>query len=300
MKNSALWIGCIMLTIIIIVMFFGPYLPHVDTTLSESRSRWGLDNRIELPKYAPSSLNLLGSDKTGVDNFSRLILGTKETIMIIVGIALVRYIIGVPLGLLSYRNKGFFHSITTGWNQIFSYLPTFFSAVIILCLPFMLFGSTRLFWVILTLAILEAGRVAYVTQQQANKISKELYIEAAHALGLSPWRIAKSYYMPGLIPEMIVNFCLDLGRAALLVGQLGILGIFLSQDWVETHEFTMEFLNTSNNWINLLADSRFDIYLSKFSFVFFPAGAIMFTILTFNVLGEGLRRHFNRRGYRNI
>jgi len=285
-----------MLAIIIIVMYFGAFFPKVDPTLAEVKHRWNENNRLMLPRYAPSDVNILGSDRNGVDNFSKLIIGTKETIYLIVGIALVRYLIGIPLGLLSYRNKGFFHMITSCWNQIFSYLPTFFSAALLLSIPYFLFNSYRMIWVVLILAILEAGRVAYVIQQQSNKLSKELFVEAGHALGLNPLRLAKSCYLPALLPETIVNFCMDVGKVALLIGQLGIIGIFLSQNWVEIGFFTMRITNTSSNWINVLADHRSDIYLSKFAFIFFPALAIMYTICTFNILGEGLRKHFNRRG----
>jgi peptide/nickel transport system permease protein len=294
-QNSTLWIGVSMLAILVIVMFFGQYFPKVDTTLEPVKHRWNEENRLLLPAYAPSEVNPLGSNKAGVDNYSKLIMGTKETIFIILSIGIVRYLIAIPLGLLSYRNKGSFYFITSSLNQVFSYLPTIFSAMILVSLPFILMTEFRIYWIILILAFLEVGRVAYIIGQQTNKISKEQYVEAGVALGLSPWRIAKSYYMPTLGPELIINFFIDLGKITLLIGQLGILSIYLSHAWVEVDYFTMRFLNTSNNWINILADHRSDIYLSKFAFVFFPALAIMYTILTFNILGEGLRKHFNRR-----
>ncbi|WP_235857616.1 ABC transporter permease [Paenibacillus albiflavus] len=299
MKNMTLWIGVCMLAIIIIVMIFGPYFPHVDATLEGSRSKWGADGKIMVPKYPPSESNLLGSDGIGVDNFSKLILGTRDTIYIIFGIAIIRYLVAIPLGLLSYRNRGYFHFLTTFWNQIFSYLPTIFSVAIIFTLPFISnnISPTRLIWAVLIVALIEVGRAAYVIQQQTSKVSNEQYVEAGHALGLSPWRMIKSYYMPALLPEMIIYFCIDLGKITLLIGQMGVLKIIIKVNkaiW----DAGMGIRNGSIDWVSLLSDYdlRRNIYVSNFDFVLYPAAAIMFTILTFNILGEGLRQYFNRRG----
>ncbi|MDK8183950.1 ABC transporter permease subunit [Paenibacillus sp. UMB4589-SE434] len=295
MKNITLWIGGIMFALLVFVMFAGQYLPFIDQTLTPEKHRWSQDERLILPPYEPSSKNLLGSDKDGVDNLSKIIMGTKETLLIIFSITALRYMIAVPLGLSAYRKSGVANSILTVWNQLFSYLPTLFSAILLLSLPFLLFASWRLLWVILILAAIEVGRVAYLIQQQIHQISREPFVEAGHALGLSPWRLTRSYFIPTMIPEIVVNFCVDLGKVTLLIGQLGVLSIFLSQEWVEVNEMSMILMNTSNNWMSLLASMRADIYVSKFTYIFYPALAIMFTILTFNVLGEGIRRHFNRR-----
>ncbi|WP_028546927.1 ABC transporter permease [Paenibacillus taiwanensis] len=300
MRNLTLWIGAIMFTLLMFVTFAGPYLPFIDQTLTPEKHRWSQDERLILPPYEPSSHNLLGSDKDGVDNLSKIIVGAKETLLIIFSITALRYMIAVPLGLLAYQKKGLANSILTAWNQLFSYLPTLFSAVLLLSLPFLLFATWRLLWVIFILAAIEIGRVAYMIQQQTYQISREPYVEAGYALGLRPWRLTKSYFIPALMPEIIVHFCVDLGKVTLLIGQLGVLSIFLSQEWVEVGAMSMKLMNTSHNWMSLLASMRADIYVSKFTYIFYPALAIMFTILTFNVLGEGIRAHFNRRTHHSL
>ncbi|WP_430112615.1 ABC transporter permease [Paenibacillus sp. B1-33] len=295
LKNYTLWIGGAMLAVILFVMFLGPELPFIDKSLSPEKHRWSEQGKLMLPPFQPSDLNWLGSDKNGVDNLSKLVVGTKETIYIVFCIALLRYMIAVPLGLFAYKQKGIAHWILTSFNQIFTFLPVIFSAILLLSMPFIQYSSNRIMWVIPILALLEVGRVAYIVQQQANHISHELFVEAGESLGLSRWRMVRNYYMPSLVPEIIINFCIDVGKVMLLIGQLGVLSIFLTHNWVEVNYFTMKFLNTSMNWVSLLAETRRDIYASKFTFVFYPALAILLTVLTFNLLGEGLRRHFNRR-----
>lgn len=293
-KNIPLWIGTSLLAILVFIMFAGPYLPFIDPNLEKETSRW-VGEKLVLPAYSPSPDNLLGSDKKGVDNLSKLVVSAKETIYIIITVGVIRYLIGVPLGLLSRKKKGISHFIVTLMNQVFSYLPPIFSAILLMAFPVLLFATHRLYWVLVILAVVEAGRVAVTVQAKACQISKELYVEAGTALGLSSKRMLRKYYVPGMLPEFLVSFCTDLGKVTLLLGQLAVLSIFLDQKWVETDYYTWQFVNTQFNWSTLIADHRVEIRRAKFAFVFYPAFALMFTMLTFNLLGEGFRRKFRLR-----
>ncbi|WP_028594917.1 ABC transporter permease subunit [Paenibacillus assamensis] len=296
MRNIPLWIGGTMLAFLLFVMFAGPHLPFVNKELTPEKHRWNADRtKLTMPPYKPSAINPLGSDKAGVDNLSKLIVGAKSTVLFVLAVTLVRYLIAVPLGLLARKQKGFTYSVVTSMNQVFSYLPALFFAALLLSNPLIQYGDYRLLKVITILAFIEVFRVAYVIQQQTHQISYEPYMEAGASLGLSNKRLAVGYYMPALLPELIINFCIDVGKVMLLVGQLGVLSIFLTHDWVEVEVYTKKFINTSTDWMSLLGAHRKDIYHNKFGFVFFPALAIMYVILTFNILGEGFRRYFSRR-----
>lgn len=298
MKNRSLWIGLIMLFFLLIIMYVGPYLPFVDRELHEERYRFtGIPGRmLQLPPYPPSAVNPLGSDGKGVDNFSKLIMGAKESVYVVVLISFIRYIIAVPLGIIAYKKKGIIHYIITWLNQLFSTIPTVIAAVFLLSLPVILQFPNRFLTSVIILALIEVGRVAYVVQQQTYRISQEPFVEAGRMLGLSPVHIARKYYLPALLPEIIANFCVDIGKVMLLIGQLGVLNIFIEHnyefDW-DTGRYG--YVNDSTNWYALLSQHRQDIYFERFAFIFFPAMAIMYVILTFNVLGEGLRKHFTRK-----
>lgn len=295
MKNSTLWFGIVLLTILLFITFVGPYLPFIDKDLSPEMYRMDEEKNIILPPFERSWTNLLGTDKAGVDSLSKIVVGAKETIVIMLAITVLRYLIAVPLGLMAYKQKGPAHLLLTGWNRLFSSLPTIFSAVLLVSLPFLLLNDNRIYWVIFFLAVIEVGRVAYLVQQQASKLANEPFVEAGIALGNTTMGLYRRYYLPNLLPEIMVNFCIDLGKVMLLIGQLGVLSIFLTQEWVQLMGGQMAFADTGNNWANLLAQHRGDIIRNKFSFIFYPAIAIMFVIFTFNVLGEGLRKHFNRK-----
>ncbi|GAA0361958.1 ABC transporter permease [Bacillus horti] len=293
--NWTLKIGLYMFAFLLFIAILGPYLPFIDGKLQQDKYRIDEERNITLPPYERSWKNLLGSDRQGVDQLSKIVVGAKDTISIVFAIVLVRYAIAVPLGLLAYKRRGPFHLLLSGWNQVFSSLPTIFAAVLLMNLPFLLLRDDRLAWVIFILASIEVGRVAYIVQQQAGKLSNEPFVEAGTALGNNQFGLIKRYYLPHLYPEIVVNFCIDLSKTMLLLGQLGILSIFLTQEWVQQFGGAMLLTDTGNNWTNLLAQHRGDILRNNFSFIFYPVYAIMFVILTFNILGEGLKKHYNKR-----
>lgn len=135
--------------------------------------------------------------------------------------------------------------------------------------------------------------MAYIFQQQAHDVSKHLFIDASKVLGKSRMRIVTGDYLPMLFPQIAVNFFIDLGRVMLIIGQLGLFSLFLDQEWFQLTFGSGEMRNTSNNWATLLGTARVDI-LRAFWVPFFAALAITYTIVTFNMIGEGLRRHYTR------
>lgn len=296
MKNVPLWLGGFLIAFLIFVAFIGPYLPMIDAELNQERSRWVTEDKLALPAFKPSAKNWLGTDKNGVDNLSKLVVAAKSTLSMVTAIAVVRYLIGVPLGLLARKKRGFFHSVVSFMEQIFSFMPPIFSAALLLAIPFFLFTEHRIAWAIVILAAVEAGRVASTVQEQAYQLSREPFMEAGIALGLRSRKLIRNYYLPAMVPQLIVNFCMDVGKAMLLLGQLAIIGIFISHEWKEVNYYTMEFVETGVNWATMLANHRSDIFLGKMEFVIYPAGAMMLAVIAFNLFGEGLRRRFQLKG----
>jgi peptide/nickel transport system permease protein len=294
MKNNYLVIGLVMTTILVVFVLFGPLLPFVDSSLEGERVKFPEPGKIVTAPFPPSSDYLLGSDREGRDLLSLIVMGTKDTLVIIFSITLLRYIVAVPLALLASKNTGPVSWLIKWWNQVFSCLPVIFSAIILMNLPFLVLSDNRFLWCVVILAFIEVGRVSYILQQQAHTLSKAPFVEAGITMGVSPFGIYSKYYIPNLLPDIIVNFFIDLGRVTLLIGQLAIFSIFITQEFVQLNYGTGEIVNTNINWTTLLGNPRTDV-LKAVWIPLFPALAITFTILTFNILGEGLRQHFNRK-----
>lgn len=293
-------IGGIMIGMLLFLAIFGPMFPFVDNEL-ETKMYMHIDGKLNIAPFPPTEEYPLGTDARGRDLLSLLIIGTRETLLVVFFATLLRYLIAIPLAIGASNHSGPLYWTLNGWNSLFSGLPTLFAAIVLLNLPFILISDYRTVWFICIVAILEVGRVGYVFQQQAFALSKATFVESGQMIGNSRIGLYKRYYFPYLLPHMITNFVLDLGKVMLLIGQLGFFNLFISVMWLFHFETgTVMFQNTSNDWATLLADSRFYLRTEQhFWLPFYPAAMITFAIIAFNIFGEGLRQFFeNKRSSR--
>ncbi|MCT8136323.1 ABC transporter permease subunit [Anaerobacillus sp. CMMVII] len=251
-------------------------------------------SRAPFPPSLSNPFEPFGTDTLGRDLLSLIVLGTKDTLILVLLITVIRYAVAIPLALSAIKQKGPTFWLLTSWNSVFSALPTIFSAVILMNLPFVIFAENRLIIVILILALIEVGRVSYLIQQEGFMLSNELFVEAGITIGNSQLGLYWRYYLPALLPSIITNFFLDLGKVMLLIGQLGIFSIFIEQSWIQLANVSGELQNSSYNWASILGESRGTLRRAPW-ITFFPALAITFTIISFYFIGEGLRAHFTRR-----
>lgn len=290
MANKSLIFGGIGVFLLLIVVLFGPYFPFVENP-PMGNTLWVDDNGnvIKLP-YPPSTEYPLGSDRDGRDMLSLLVLGAKYTILYVLIIAIIRYIIAIPFAYIASRVK-LFLNILHLWNGFFSTLPVVFIAIILINNPLVVASPYRTLLVILIIAVIEVGRVSIVLYTQLDELSKTQFVEAGIMVGNSHSGLLRRYYKPFMMPHIIVIFLLDVGRVMLIVGQLAFLEIFLSQVWILTDAPT----NTSITWLSILSENRHYIRTDPLVLLF-PGAAIVLTIISFNLLGEGLRIYFENKG----
>jgi len=294
-RNWFLITGIFMLSILLLVTFVGPHIPYVKEGIEEGRIRF-LDGGKGLLKapFSPGQQPPFGSDHEGRDLLSVIIVGAKDTLKIILGIVIIRYCLAIPLGLLATRKNNPFSWIVTTWNNVFSSIPIIFSALLLLAIPALVMNENRLWWSVLLLAFIEVGKVSHIIREETQRIVRKPYIEAGITVGISPLRLALGNILPNTYPAIMVNFFIDIGRTCLLIAQLGIFGVFLSQVFVQTNYGVGEMINTSLNWPTLLGQASKDM-ISSIWIPFWTCVAISFTMFTFTILGEGLRRYFDRK-----
>jgi peptide/nickel transport system permease protein len=290
--NRILFIGSLLLGILILIGLFGSYLPMVDRDLKEELYRLGDVQEYLVPPFAPSSSNWLGTDEKGRDLFSLIVMGTKETLLNVFVIVLIRYFIAVPIGIISAKQSGFIYRIQAAWHRFFSGLPSLFAVILLINLPIIFFSPQRTMLVLLTIALVEVGRVSYIIQQQTIGLSKETFVESGITIGNGEYGLFRRYYWPHLLPHILVNFSIDLGRVMLLIGQLGILTIFINEHWFMYDIGVLQVENASYSWPAILAEST-EYFRTHFWIPFWPSVAIGLAVITFNMFGEGLRRYFN-------
>ncbi|QFT87940.1 putative D,D-dipeptide transport system permease protein DdpC [Bacillus sp. THAF10] len=293
-QNIYVKLGGIMLLLLLLVTFILPLLPYVEEGIEGSRVTFLGDGKATTAPYPPSADFPLGSDREGRNLISVLVIGAKDTLLIITLITLIRYGVGIILGVIATFGNRLVNSVLDTFDQMFSSLPVVFFAVLLLNLPFLLFLDNRFIIVIFIIAIIETGRVGVTIKDQILSIKKEPYIDAAITVGVSPFTMTKNYYIPNILPTLIVNFCYDLGRVALIVGQLGVFSIFVTQEFIQVDAGLGKIENNSLNWATLLGQAKKDLYTSYW-IPLYAAMAILYLVLTFNILGEGLRRVFDRK-----
>ncbi|KMJ56902.1 hypothetical protein AB685_19475 [Bacillus sp. LL01] len=292
-RNTYMKIGGLMLLLLLAVTFLAPFLPYIQNGMEVGRVKFE-PGRIVTAPFPPSLELPLGSDSDGRNLISVLVIGAKDTLLIITLITVIRYAAGIVLGIMASFGNRLVSSMLDTFDQMFSSLPVVFFAVLLLNLPFIIFLESRFFVAIITIAVIEAGRVGVTVKEQILSIKKEPYMDAAITVGVSPFLMTKNYFIPNMLPSLIVNFCYDIGRVALIIGQLGVFSVFITQELVQMESNYGEIQNTSFNWATLLGEAKNLIY-TAYWIPLFAALALLYTIISFNIFGEGLRSFFEKR-----
>lgn len=294
-KYGLLSLGTLMLGFLLFVAFFGRYFPIVDTELRESTFVWQGDIPI-IPPYAPSDQFPFGTDTLGRDLLSIIVMGAKETILIVVGITIIRYLIALPIGFLAHKKLFGFQHLLNALNQFLSYIPSIIVVIMFVTLPPILFTDMRPFYFIIIIAMAEVGRVADFLKAEFDQLSSKEFIEGGIAVGISPWRLVYKYYFPFIYNKTIINIVTDMGKVMFLLGQLGFIGIFVAQKLVQTDIGVFDIVNSSISWPMLLANANRDLH-SAVWIPFFSSLAMTYCIFTFNILAQGLQNVLQRKNH---
>jgi peptide/nickel transport system permease protein len=291
-KNLALVFGLIGIFILLFLVFIGPYLPFIkDISLQNIPLFTYSDGVLKVPPYEPSSDFLLGTDREGRDLLTLLIVGTKSTISFVFYVCLLRYLIAVPLGMLISNPIGskYPRLIIKTWSKIASYVPSLFIILLIAKSPFMLFSDNNNIWMIILIAVIEIGRVSEFVSTEIDKIKSEDFVSSGIIIGNRFSGLVRRYFWPHLLPQIVINFSIDISRTIFLIGQLGIFSIFISQviAWDQFEGLMIK--NTSITWPVYLSNVIFDIRQAPW-IPFWSSIFIAFSSFTFYLLSEGLRK----------
>ncbi|WP_409304043.1 ABC transporter permease [Peribacillus sp. SCS-155] len=292
-KNPVLLLGILMMLTLFFIAFFGRYLPMVDEDLHTIDYIWTEDKIPLAPPYAPSANHPFGTDREGRDLLSLIVIGAKHTLLVVLLITAIRYIVAVPLGYLAHRRiKGV--ALLVQWLDGFlSYVPSIIIVMLLSSLPPILTTDLRPVYLVLVIAFVETGRAAQMFKFELDELSTKDFITGGNAIGASPFRLLKSYYLPYLYDKLIVNMVTDTARVMFMLGQLAFLEIFISQalTYVEPN---WELLSDTAAWPNLLVNTFNDIRSATW-IPFYPALAMTYAIIGFNALAQGLQNLFKSR-----
>jgi len=226
-------------------------------------------------RKAPSLAHWFGTDELGRDVLTRVIYGSRASLLagvVSVGIALG---IGVPLGLLAGYVGGLTDALIGRVTDAMLACP-----FLILAIALAAFLGPSLQNAMIAIGISATPIFVRLTRAQVINVKVEDYIEAARAIGCPSWRIALVHILPNIMPALLVQSTLSVASAIIAEASLSFLGLGQQPpdpSWGSMLNGAQRFLTTAP-WMAI-----------------WPGLAIFLVVLSFNLLGDGLRDALNPR-----
>ncbi|HEX9910673.1 MAG TPA: ABC transporter permease [Desulfatiglandales bacterium] len=217
----------------------------------------------------PSAQHLLGTDELGRSILGRIIWGSRVSLMIAVGVVAVGLLVGVPFGLISGYYGG---KVDFGIQRVTDMMLAFPGFLLALGLVAVLGVGIKN--TVVSIGISMIPIYIRLVRGCVLTVREQVYVEAARAVGTRDFKIILKHILPNVMVPITVQTSLGMGNAILFAAGLGFLGIGVQPPTPE--------------WGAMLGSGR--AYLFNAPHVAtFPGIAIFLSVLSFNLLGDGLR-----------
>jgi peptide/nickel transport system permease protein len=259
LSDRRIVIGLMILIPIIVMAIFGEALAPYDPTQPHVAQRLA----------GPGGKFILGTDHLGRDLLSRVILGSQTSLLLGFGATALALFLGVPIGLLAGYAKGRTDEILMRTMDIMISVPTLLLGLLILVvLP------SSILNIILAIGVVYAPRIARVTRSATLSVSEEPYVMAAQARGESRQHILFREILPNVTGPIVVEGSVRVGYAIMIGTSLSFLGLGAGPP--------------NPDWGYMIATARQYIYETPW-FLIWPSFALMLTVMSTNLIGDGLR-----------
>ncbi len=252
-------IGAVIVLIFLVFAILGPYIAPFDPAQPDYDNLYG----------KPDRTHWFGADEFGQDVFSRLLVGTRNSLGVALSSVLIGAILGAILGVLAGYYGGILELIVMRGADILFAMPDILLAIAVVAII-----GPGIINVIIAVAVFTVPSFARIMRSATLSVKGSLFVEAARSIGCGNGRILWKHIFPATLQTMVVNFTMRIGTAILAAASLSFLGYgakVTEPDWGAM-------LSTGRNYLNIAPHM-----------VYFPGLLIFLTVLAFNLLGDGLR-----------
>lgn len=258
-KNKIAVVGLIVILLLVFIAFFGEMIAPYDP----------LKIDMGAAKQGPSASHWFGTDIQGRDIFSRVLSGTKYSLLVGIGAVAFSLVIGTIVGAIA----GYFGGII---DIVFMRIMDMMLAIpsILLAITLMAAFGQGLDKAIVAIGIVSIPEYARIVRSSILSVKENDYVAAAKVIGNNDGRIIFKHILPNVVSSIVVRATLGISTAILDIAALGFLGLGVKPPTPE--------------WGTMLGDAKTYI-LSLPYMIVFPGIAISVTVLAFNLFGDGLR-----------
>lgn len=253
------------IALVILVAAFAPLIAPYDPAAAD------YDALLQGPTLA----HLAGTDSYGRDILSRIIWGGRVSLAVGLISAFAGGFVGTLMGLVSGWSGGWIDPLLMRLCDVLFAFPGLLLAIAVVALlgP----GVTNVIWAV---AIFSVPVFARLTRGSTLALKQTPYVQAAKAIGVPRFMLITQHILPGALPAVIVYMSLRIGSAILVGAALSFIGLGAQPP--------------SSEWGAMLADGRSYLGVAD-HLTLFPGLAIFIVVLSFNVLGDGLRDALNQK-----
>ena len=259
MRRRGAMLGLAIVLVFVLIAVFAPLIAPQDPL----QTSWSAVRK------APSAQYFFGTDEIGRDVLSRVIWGARASLLAGLVSVSIAMALGVPIGLLAGYMGGWVDGVISRFTDAMLAVP-----FLILAIALAAFLGPSLSNAMLAIGVSATPVFIRLTRGQVLAVKVEDFVEAARAVGNPHWRIALRHILPNILPPLIVQATLAIASAVIAEASLSFLG--LGQQPPAPSWGSM--LNTAKNYVD-----------NAPWMAVWPGLSIFFLVLSFNLLGDGLR-----------
>lgn len=252
-------VGMVILVLLGLMAVFAPWLAPYDPTAIDVPNRFA----------PPSPAHPLGTDNLGRDELSRLLIGTRLSLVSAVVVGTIILVLGVAVGLVAGFVGGKLDGLVMRVVDVLLAFPSFLLALAVVGVL-----GVGLVNLALGLIVVWWAQFARIARGLVLSARERPFVESAHALGLRNRRVALHHVLPTVVAPVVVLWTLETGRLLLALSALSFLGLGVQPPTPE--------------WGAMLNDARDQLARAP-ELMVYPGMLITLAALGFNLLGDSLR-----------